>query len=167
MSGYDDMGLTSGSWLTIRPASKLFSTFGRGELPTRFVTYNFFPHITYKPIYRNFPLDCSNFQIQLCNISFSATICLPQYQVISFYHIGQAVPVKSEASAVRRNDPQTGFGASDVCESWSTGIEATSTSFHGLQGIVQELSRWVTSRPIIHLFDICVCSYVSVWFMSC
>ena len=79
-------------------------------------------------------------------------MCPPQYQVISFYLIGQAVPVKSEASAVRRNDPKRVFGASDVCESWSTGIEATCTSFHGLQGIVQELARWVTSRPSIHLF---------------
>ena len=33
-------------------------------------------------------------------------MCPPHYQVISFYHIGQAVPVKSEASAVRLNDPK-------------------------------------------------------------
>lgn len=59
----DDMELTLGSWLTIRPASKLFSTFGRGELSPRFVTYNFFPYITYKPICRKFPLDCSNCSI--------------------------------------------------------------------------------------------------------
>lgn len=158
----DDIELTLGSWLTIRPARRwLFSTFGRGELPTRFVTYNFFPHITYKPICRNFPLDCSKCSI-VSIVSYLPT-SIPSHFLLP-HRSGCACQVRGVSCTPKRS--QTGFGASDVCDSCSTGIEATSTSFHGLQGIVQELTRWVTSHPILHLFDICVCSYVSVWFIS-